>query len=232
MGKKNFTILHWSRVYTCQNAILLEITLWLKYAWWPVNPLPNDSAFWCLWNTMYLEIPWKKSICSIGANAPVSILFSKVFKTLLKFSWFFSMLSKYRKWCHDLKIAYEVKGKCIQQDKVKVLFSVFSDEEAQPIRVREPDVVEPVVPQAAPEEAIIPEPVRVEPVVPVPPASSSVIGRVAGGMLSATGYMVTLPIRIGIGAVTLPFRMGRSVLGVFIGWNWIRENLSSRFAAR
>ena len=97
------------------------------------------------------------------------------------------------------------------------MFSVFSDEEAQPIRVREPDVVEPVVPQAVREEAIIPEPVRVEPVVPVPPASSSVIGRVAGGMLSATGYMVTLPIRIGIRAVTLPFRMGRSVLGVFIG---------------
>ena len=57
--------------------------------------------------------------------------------------------------------------------------------------------MEPVVPQAAPEEAIIPEPVRVEPVVPVPPASSSLIGRVAGGMLPATGYMVTLPIRIG-----------------------------------
>ena len=74
--------------------------------------------------------------------------------------------------------------------------------------------MEPVVPQAAPEEAIIPEPVREEPV--VTPASSSVIGRVAGGMLSATGYMVTLPIRIGIRAVTLPFRMGRSVLG-FIG---------------
>ena len=94
------------------------------------------------------------------------------------------------------------------------MFSIFSDEEAQPVRVREPDVVEPVVPQAAPEEAIIPEPVREEPV--VPPASSSVIGRVAGGMLFATGYMVTLPIRIGIRAVTLPFRMGRSVLG-FIG---------------
>ena len=94
------------------------------------------------------------------------------------------------------------------------MFSIFSDEEAQPVRVREPDVVEPVVPQAAPEEAIIPEPVHEEPV--VPPASSSVIGRVASGMLSATGYMVTLPIRIGIRAVTLPFRMGRSVLG-FIG---------------
>ena len=87
MGKKIFTILRW--VYTCQNTTLLDITSWLKYAWWQVNPVPHDSAFWRLWNTMYLKISWKKSICSIGANAAVSIIFSKVFKTLLKFFWIF-----------------------------------------------------------------------------------------------------------------------------------------------
>ena len=66
---------------------------------------------------------------------------------------------------------------------------LFSDEEAQPFRVREPVVVEQVVSQAAPEEACIREHVREEPV--IPPAASSVIGRVVGGFLSATGHMVT-----------------------------------------
>ena len=37
---------------------------------------------------------------------------------------------------------------------------LFSDKEAQPLRVREPVVVEPVVSQAAPEEAVIRDPVR------------------------------------------------------------------------
>ena len=32
-----------------------------------------------------LKYHGKSSICSIGANAPFSIIFSKVFKTLLKF---------------------------------------------------------------------------------------------------------------------------------------------------
>ena len=45
-----------------------------------------------------------------GSNAPFSIIFSKVFKTLLNFFLNFSMLSKNRNGCHDLKIAYEVKG--------------------------------------------------------------------------------------------------------------------------
>ena len=66
---------------------------------------------------------------------------------------------------------------------------LFSDEEAQLFRVREPVIVEPVVSRAAPEEACIREAVREEPV--IPPAASSVIGRVVGGFLSATGHMVT-----------------------------------------
>ena len=52
---------------------------------------------------------------------------------------------------------------------------LFSDKEAQPLRVREPVVVEQVVSQAAPEEACIREPVREEQV--ITPASSSVVGR-------------------------------------------------------
>ena len=39
---------------------------------------------------------------------------------------------------------------------------LFSDEEAQPLRVREPVVVEPVVSRAAPEEACIRKLVREE----------------------------------------------------------------------
>ena len=58
----------------------------------------------CIW-----KYYGKCSICSFGANASFSIIFSKVFKTL-NFSWIFSMLSKNRKRCHDLKIAYRVKG--------------------------------------------------------------------------------------------------------------------------
>ena len=67
--------------------------------------------------------------------------------------------------------------------------------------------MEPVVSQAAPEEACIREPVREELV--IPPASSSVVGRVVGGFLSATGHMVTLLIHIGVSPVTLPFRIGK-----------------------
>ena len=61
---------------------------------------------------------------------------------------------------------------------------LFSDKEAQPLRVREPVVLEPIVSPAAPEDACIREPVSEEQV--IPPASSSVVGRVVGGFLSAT----------------------------------------------
>ena len=70
-----------------------------------LNPLIHNNAFELF---MYLKILWKMehllqkyygkwSICSFGANAPFSI-FSK-----LNFFLNFSMLSKNRKWCHDLK---------------------------------------------------------------------------------------------------------------------------------
>ena len=91
---------------------------------------------------------------------------------------------------------------------------LFSDKEAQPLRVREPVVVEPVVSRAAPGEACIREPVREEPVIPL--ASSSITRRVVGGFLSATGYMVTLLIRVGVSTVTLPFKIGSFLGGVFI----------------
>ena len=66
---------------------------------------------------------------------------------------------------------------------------LFSEQEARPLRVREPFVVEPVVSRAAPEEACIREAVLEEPV--IAPASSSVVERVVGGFLFATGHMVT-----------------------------------------
>ena len=78
---------------------------------------------------------------------------------------------------------------------------IFSDKEAQPLRVREPVVVEPVVSQAAPEEAVIRDPVR--PV--IPPASPSVVGMAVVGFLSATGHMVTLLIRIVGGLLVASF---------------------------
>ena len=92
---------------------------------------------------------------------------------------------------------------------------LFSDKEAQPLRVREPVVVELVVSWAAPEEACIRELVGDEPI--IPPASSTFVGRVVGAYLSATAHMVTLLIRIGISVVTLPFRIGRFLGVIFIG---------------
>ena len=61
--------------------------------------LPNDMTPWYqLWNIMYLKILWK-----MDQN------FQKYSKLNLNFSWIFSMLTKNRTWCHDLKIAYGVK---------------------------------------------------------------------------------------------------------------------------
>ena len=67
---------------------------------------------------------------------------------------------------------------------------LFSDKEAQPLRVRKPVVVEQVVSRAAPEEAFIREPVREEPV--IFPASSSVVGRAVVGLLSANSFVISL----------------------------------------
>ena len=86
---------------------------------------------------------------------------------------------------------------------------LFSDKEAQPLRVREPVVVERVVSRVH-QRACMEETGH-------PPASSSVVRRVVGGFLSATGHMVTLLIRIGVSAVTLSFRIRRFLGGVFIG---------------
>ena len=47
---------------------------------------------------------------AFAQNALFSIIHSKVFKTLLKFFLNFSIVSKNSKLCHDLKIAYGVKG--------------------------------------------------------------------------------------------------------------------------
>ena len=48
-----------------------------------------------------------------GANAPFSIIFSKSIQNLTFFFLNFSMLSKKRKLCHDIKVASGVKGKVL-----------------------------------------------------------------------------------------------------------------------
>ena len=73
-----------------------------------LNPLLHNYSFWRLWNVMYLKILWIME----HLLHSISIIFSKVFKTELKYFLNFSMLSKNRKF-HDQKIAYGVKGQCI-----------------------------------------------------------------------------------------------------------------------
>ena len=47
----------------------------------------HDNALWHLWKT-FKKYNGKSSICYLGANAPFSIIFSKVFKNLLIFFFF------------------------------------------------------------------------------------------------------------------------------------------------
>ena len=79
-----------------------------------INPLPHDSTFWRLWNIMFFE-----NIMENGAFALLEQMFnfpwcfqkySKFYLNLI-FHEFFECLSKNRKWCHDLKIAYKSNGR-------------------------------------------------------------------------------------------------------------------------
>ena len=77
-----------------------------------LNPFLHDNVFWHLWSTTYLEILRKmeyllqKSKCSIFHNIFKSI------QNLMYFFlvFFFTMLSKNRKLCHDLKNSLWSKG--------------------------------------------------------------------------------------------------------------------------
>ena len=69
-----------------------------------LNPLLHSNTF----DTFSISCIWKYygkcSICSLGANAPVSKIVSKAFKTWHKvFLIFFNYVLK-QKWCHNLKI--------------------------------------------------------------------------------------------------------------------------------
>ena len=76
-----------------------------------VNPLLHNNPFWHLSkyhvglfeNIMENGAFAQKSKCSIFHN-----IFKSIQNLTLFFSWIFSMLSKNRKQCHDLKIAYVV----------------------------------------------------------------------------------------------------------------------------
>ena len=73
---------------------------------------------------------WKMEHLLQRTNVPFSVIFSKLFKILLKFFLNFSMLSKNRKWCHDLKIAYGVKGlkkqRKIKQSYLQGVFNIHT----------------------------------------------------------------------------------------------------------
>ena len=76
---------------------------------WVLNPLlHNNNALWHLWNIMYLKILWKMEHLLQKIKCSISIIFSKVFKLILIFSWFFFNVVK-KKGCHDLNLAYGVK---------------------------------------------------------------------------------------------------------------------------
>ena len=62
-----------------------------------IYPLLHNDAFWCLWN-MYLKILWKMEHLLFWGQCSI---FHNIFNSIqnLSFSWFFSILSKHRKWC-------------------------------------------------------------------------------------------------------------------------------------
>ena len=77
----------------------------MKYHVFENAPLGANALFSIIFeNTME-----NGAFAPFGANALFTIKFSKVFETLLRFFLIFSTLSKNRKRCHDLKIAYGVK---------------------------------------------------------------------------------------------------------------------------
>ena len=83
----------------------------------PFNPLPHDKAFWHCWNIMYLKILWKMKHLLFWSKCCIfQKYFQKYSKLYLNFLDFLKMLSKNRKWCHDLKIAYGLNEKSTRLD--------------------------------------------------------------------------------------------------------------------
>ena len=97
-------ILTWVHTVWALIGLLMTVAVCFKSL---LNPLRHNSAFWSLRNIMYLKILWKTEHLLLWSKCSI---FHYIFKSIqnLTFSWIFSMLSKNRKWCHDLKIVYGV----------------------------------------------------------------------------------------------------------------------------
>ena len=104
--KMIFFCLHFNPVFS-RNSLTTHVLQ--KYPWrnWTCTSYLGDVTF-CLCQT---SVNSKYFRHSLGLwDSEVDLYFQNYSKLHLIFSWFFSMLSKNRKWCHDLKIAYGVKG--------------------------------------------------------------------------------------------------------------------------
>ena len=97
--KKLWSFIHYKLIY----GHLLQFCVF--------NPLPDRDAFWRLWKMWYLKTWWKMKHLLLRSKC--SIL-HHVFKAIQKYNITFWKKSKIwiknRKWCHNLYIAYEVKG--------------------------------------------------------------------------------------------------------------------------
>ena len=89
-----------------------------RHHWWGFVVLHTSSV---VFSKPVLSFAQISSV--VVANAPFSIIFSKVFKISLKFFFIFSMLSKNRKRCHDLKKSLWSKGLTSQYFLVLKMFS-------------------------------------------------------------------------------------------------------------
>ena len=84
------------------------------------------NAFWRLWNTMYLDI-----LLNIEHLLKCSIFYN-FFKSIPNFTYFFlycfSMLSKHRKWSHDLKMRmeYRVKHYILREKSLAIIYEWVS----------------------------------------------------------------------------------------------------------
>ena len=87
---------HWDDSFeNPQHMFELRIKITHPYPVVWFNPLLHSYACWCLWITMYLKILWKMEHLLFWSKCSISNNIFKIIQSL--------MLSKIRKWYHDLK---------------------------------------------------------------------------------------------------------------------------------
>ena len=81
-----------------------------------------------LWKMEHLlqKISWKMEHLLFWSKYSIFHILKSIKNSTLIFLEFFSMFSKNRKWCHDLKIAYGVKGKGFLYRKARCIFFIKS----------------------------------------------------------------------------------------------------------